>query len=89
VGDAQFATHPGETAPVFAKETRALMDNPVGPRIVLGLGLDELGYICPRAYFEKPGAYGAAQYLIGMSPGVSASDTMMKALDAVFPLPRE
>lgn len=86
VGSAQFATHPGETAPVFAEQTRALMEDSGGPKIILGLGLDEIGYICPRSYFENPKAYGAAEYITGMSPGISAGDTMMKALSSILPL---
>ena len=39
-----FAAHPGETTPVHSLETKALMQNK-GPKIVVGLGMDALGYI--------------------------------------------
>ncbi|NIA12509.1 MAG: hypothetical protein GWP08_00415 [Nitrospiraceae bacterium] len=83
VGPAQFATHLGETAPEFATQTRALMDT--GPKFVLGLGLDHLGYICPERYFENTDAIPHAKYLVSMSPGPQAGGTMMDALAAIIP----
>jgi len=83
VGSAQFATHPAETAPLYAAKTRALMDT--GPRFILGLGLDELGYICPTAYFDAPAEYLHATYLTSMSPGRDAGSAMMSALATVIP----
>jgi len=83
LGPAQFATHPGESAPLFAEKTRALMDT--GPKFVLGLGLDELGYICPAAYFDTPDAFAHGSYLISMSPGRDAGATLMRALADIIP----
>jgi Neutral/alkaline non-lysosomal ceramidase, N-terminal len=83
VGDAQFATHPGETAPAFTWATEDLMDS--GPKFVLGLGLDELGYIIKPEYFDDPSAIPHAEYLTSMSPGRDAGPAMMAALDAVIP----
>jgi len=83
IGPAQFATHPAETAPVFARETRALMDT--GPKFILGLGLDELGYICPTTYFDRPEDFHAAQYLTKMSPGSEAGAALLGALEKIIP----
>ncbi|MDQ1255931.1 MAG: Alkaline ceramidase [Candidatus Hydrogenedentes bacterium] len=83
IGPAQFATHPGETAPMYATQTRALMET--GPKFILGLGLDELGYICPPDYFDHPEKYGAADYLIKMSPGKESGSALMSALETVIP----
>jgi len=83
VGPAQFATHPGETAPAFADDTRALMDT--GPKFILGLGLDELGYICPARYFERTDEIPHADYLISMSPSSQAGPAMMAVLAEIIP----
>lgn len=83
IGPAQFATHLGETAPEYSFKTRELMDS--GPKFILGLGLDHLGYICPPRYFENTDAIPHAKYLTSMSPGVKAGPTMMAALRAIIP----
>jgi hypothetical protein len=49
VGNAQFATHPGETSPAFSLQTKTLMKT--GPKFILGLGLDQLGYIIEQEKF--------------------------------------
>ena len=83
VGPAQFATHPGETAPAFAAQTRALMDTQ--PKFILGLGFDELGYVCPTYYFERTDEIPHADYLISMSPSPQAGPAMMAALKTIIP----
>ena len=83
VGDAQFATHPGETAPTYGWQTKALMDT--APRIVLGLGLDQLGYILRPDYFVDPEYVPHAPYLTRTSPGPSAGPSMMEALQSIIP----
>lgn len=83
IGPAQFATHPGETAPGFSLETKALMDT--GPKFILGLGLDHLGYICPPAYFTEGNGARFSDYLTSMSPGRDAGPSMMEALRAIIP----
>jgi len=83
IGPAQFATHPGETAPGFSMETKALMDT--GPKFVLGLCLDHLGYICPPAYFTEGNGARFSDYLTSMSPGPDAGPGMMEALKAIIP----
>ena len=84
IGEAQFATHPGETAPFLAEKTRTLMKT-FGPKIVLGLGLDELGYFCGEGYFDRPDSFYAANYLTSMSPGRSAAAVLMHALEKMVP----
>ncbi len=83
VGTAQFATHPGETAPIFTRATEALMDTE--PKLVLGLGLDELGYILKPGYFIDPKAIPHAEYLTATSPGPESGPSMMKALESIIP----
>jgi len=82
IGPAQFATHPGETSPVHGWKTKGLMDS--GPRFILGLGLDELGYVLKPAYFES-GAMPHAEYLTSMSPGPEAAPAIMAALKSIIP----
>jgi hypothetical protein len=82
IGDAQFATHPGETAPEFAEQTKARMKT--GPKFVLGLGLDHLGYICPERYFQDK-TIKFSDYLTDMSPGPKAGAAMMAALASIIP----
>ncbi|MEA3364337.1 MAG: neutral/alkaline non-lysosomal ceramidase N-terminal domain-containing protein [Candidatus Hydrogenedentes bacterium] len=83
VGSAQFATHPGETAPAFTWATRDLMDTE--PKFVLGLGLDQLGYIVKTDYFDNTERYKFAEYLTEMSPGREAGPALMAALEAIVP----
>lgn len=83
IGPAQFATHPAETAPAFATQTRELMDS--GPKFILGLGLDELGYICTPKYHEPDTPIPHAKYLASMSVSPKAGEAMMTALEAIIP----
>lgn len=83
IGDAQFATHPGETAPYYGLETKKMM-NTRGPKFVLGLGLDALGYILKPVYFDDP-ALPHAGYLTSMSVGRQTAPDMMEALRKVIP----
>ncbi len=83
LGNAQFATHPGETAPEYTRETKALMKT--GPRFVLGLALDHLGYILPTRFFDNTKDIKFAEYLTSMSPGRGAGASMMAALNETIP----
>jgi hypothetical protein len=56
-----------------------------GPKFILGLGLDHLGYICPPKYFENTAAIKFADYLTDMSPGPKAGPAMMEALRSIIP----
>jgi len=83
LGNAQFATHPGETAPEYTKETKALMKT--GPCFILGLAIDHLGYIIPPRFFDNTKDIKFAEYLTSMSPGREAGASMMAALKEIIP----
>lgn len=82
IGDAQFATHPGETAPYYGLETRRMMGT--GPRFVLGLSNDALGYILKPSFFEDP-SIPHAEYLTSMSVGKEAGPILMNQLRTIIP----
>jgi hypothetical protein len=82
IGDAQFATHPGETAPYYGLETKKLMGT--GPRFVLGLGNDALGYIVKPSFFEDKNI-PHAEYLTSMSVGKPTAPMMMEQLRLIIP----
>ncbi|MCF1750010.1 neutral/alkaline non-lysosomal ceramidase N-terminal domain-containing protein [Mariniradius sediminis] len=77
IGEATFATHPGESTPFHSLETKKMM--PEGPKFVLGLGQDALGYILKPSYFEDPMLPHAA-YLTRTSLGKNTAETMMQAI---------
>lgn len=78
IGDAQFATHPGETTPWHGLETKNMMQTN-GPKFVLGLGMDALGYILKSEYFDDP-TLPHAPYLTSMSVGKRTGPAMMEGL---------
>lgn len=82
IGEAQFATHPGETAPFYGLETKKLMGT--GPRFVLGLGNDALGYVLKPTFFQDKNI-PHAEYLTSMSVGKPTAPLMMKALGEIIP----
>lgn len=53
IGNAQFVTHPGETSPAYSLDSKKLMKKS-GPKFVLGLGNDGLGYIIKPEFFDPP-----------------------------------
>ncbi len=79
IGDASFVTHPGESSPLYSIESKKLMRNK-GPKFVLGLGMDELGYLLKEEFFEPGTKLHAAPYLTGMSPGRDAGRAMMRLI---------
>ncbi|MBI1318137.1 MAG: alkaline ceramidase [Candidatus Hydrogenedens sp.] len=83
IGEAEFATHPGETAPAFQRQTKALMQTE-GPKFVLGLTIDALGYILKPEYFTPDATFPSAAYLTSMSVGPQTGPLMMKALEDVI-----
>jgi hypothetical protein len=83
LGSAQFATHPGETAPYFGLETKKMMQTD-GPKFILGLSQDALGYILKPVYFEDPAAPHAA-YLTSMSTGPQTGPRILECLRALIP----
>lgn len=82
IGDAQFATHPGETAPYYGIETKKLM--PTGPRFVLGLGNDALGYILKPEFYEDSTRLHA-EYLTRTSVGKQTAGLIMQTLSEIIP----
>lgn len=81
IGNIGFATHPGETAPTHSRQTRALLKRDT--TVIVGLGLDALGYIVKPEYFTHPKDFRHAGYLTSMSVGPQAGPKMMEGLKTV------
>jgi hypothetical protein len=79
IGDAVFATHPGETVPEMGLQTKALMKNR-GPRFVMGLSMDAMGYILKPYFFDQERKVPHAEYLCGMSAGKETGPVVMQVL---------
>jgi len=79
IGNAMFATHPGETVPAMSLATRKLM-NTDGPTFVMGLSMDALGYIVKPYFFDPVRKIPHAEYLCSMSVGPEASRIVMETL---------
>lgn len=79
VGEARFATHPGESSPRYSIQTKELMHTS-GPKFILGLGMDELGYILHPEFFKVNSKIHAVEYLKNMSPGPDAGPALMQVL---------
>jgi hypothetical protein len=79
IGEAGFATHPGETVPAMGLQTKAMMKNK-GPRFVLGLSMDAMGYILKPYFFDRARDIPHAEYLCGMSVGKDAMPVVMGVL---------
>lgn len=82
IGHAQFATHPGETTPVHSLETKALMQNQ-GPKIVVGLGMDALGYILSPNFFDPAKPLKHTEYLLSMSVDKDAGAVLMRHINGL------
>lgn len=82
IGEAQFATHPGETAPYYGLETKKLMGS--GPKFILGLGNDALGYILKPSFFDDKNI-PYSEYLTSMSVGKPTGPLLMKQLGKIIP----
>lgn len=76
IGNAQFVTHPGETTPTHSKESKALMKN-TGPKFVIGLGNDALGYILTPEFFMPDTKMKHTEYLCRMSVDKEAGNIVM------------
>lgn len=79
IGNAAFVTQPGETSPLYSLRTKQLLKNN-GPKFILGLGMDELGYIIKPEFFREGTTLHASKYLKSMSPGKEASEVMMQVI---------
>ena len=80
LGSAQFVTHPGETSPSYSIDSKKLMRTS-GPKFVLGLGMDGLGYIVKPDFFDPSKKLPHAEYLTGMSVDKNAGIVMMNVID--------
>ena len=84
IGPMQFATHPGETSPQHGLDTKEMMEGD-GPKCVLGLTQDALGYIVKPEYFAEDTTIPHAEYLTSMSLGPKTAPDMLAALRAIIP----
>jgi hypothetical protein len=80
LGEAQFVTHPGETSPTYAKASKKKMKNN-GPRFVIGLGMDALGYILTPEFYVPGTQMKHAGYLTSMSVDKQAGEIIMQKID--------
>ena len=85
IGEAQFITHPGETPPAYSFASKKLMED--GPKFVIGLGLDAMGYILKPEYFEPNTDLPHAEYLTRMSPGSEAGPIVLEKIEKLISEP--
>ena len=83
IGDAYFATHPGETSPALSLATKSLMDNK-GPKFILGLSQDALGYIVKPSFFDMRNKIPHSEYLTGMSIGPETMGIIFSTLQMLI-----
>jgi hypothetical protein len=83
IGNGFFATHPGETVPAMSMATRKMMVND-GPKLILGLSMDALGYILKPEFFDKEKKIPHANYLCSMSTGRQTGPIIIKTLEEMF-----
>jgi len=76
IGEAQFITHPGETCPAHSLASKSLMPGE-GPKFVIGLGMDALGYIVKPSFFDAANEIPHSAYLTSMSVDTAAGPVMM------------
>jgi len=79
IGNATIATHPGESVPAMGIATKALMHND-GPRMVLGLSMDALGYILKPEFFDPSNKIPHSEYLCSMSTGKETAPKVMQVI---------
>lgn len=82
IGEAQFITHPGETPPAFSLASKGFMGE--GPKFVIGLGLDAMGYILKPEYFDPESNLPHAEYLTRMSPGKEAGPLVLEKIEKLI-----
>lgn len=79
IGDACFATHPGETVPAMSIASKAMMKNQ-GPKFVMGLSQDALGYILKPEFFDRTKNIPHSEYLTGMSVGPQTMEIILNTI---------
>ena len=82
IGEASFATHPGETVPAMSFATKDLMKTK-GPKFILGLSMDALGYILKPYFFDPSRKIPHSEYLCSMSIGPQTRELIMKTIEAL------
>ena len=82
IGEAMFATHPGESFPAMSLATRELLRTD-GPKFIMGLGNDAIGYILKPDYFEKESRIPHCKYLSSMSAGAGTAAAVMRVLEEI------
>ncbi len=82
IGNAQFVTHPGETTPTHSLESKRLMTNQ-GPKFVIGLGMDALGYILTPEFYEENPKVNHSEYLTGMSIDEKAGAVLIDNINSL------
>ena len=83
IGDACFATHPGESSPALSLATKSLMNN-TGPKFILGLSQDALGYIVKPSFFDMSNKIPHSEYLTGMSIGPATMGIIFSTLQILI-----
>ena len=86
IGNAQFVTHPGETTPWLGLQTKSLL--PTGPKFVLGLSQDALGYILKPEFFSDTTRLHSG-YLTSMSLGPKTTPILLEKIKSVIGQTRE
>ena len=86
IGEAKLVTHPGETSPKYALDSKELM-NTSGPKFVLGLGMDGLGYIVTPDFFDSANEVPHSEYLTGMSIDKHAGPMIMQIVEELSKAP--
>lgn len=83
IGAAEFITHPGETPPTYALQSKEWMGSQ--PTFVIGLGLDAIGYILTPEFFHNE-EIPNAPYLTGMSLGESTGPIVLEKIREAIPI---
>ena len=76
LGNAQFVTHPAETSPIHSLQSKAMMKNS-GPRFVIEIGMDGLGYIVKPNYFDSTSNMPNHEYLTQTSVHRDAASILL------------
>ena len=80
IGEAYFATHPGESTPVHSQGTKDLMSTS-GPKFIIGMGMDALGYILSEDFLTENSPHNHIGYMLSMSVDPQIGTIMMEMLE--------
>ena len=80
IGEATFATHPGESTPAHSLATKELMSTK-GPKFIIGLGMDALGYILSDDFLTEDSPHHHIDYMLSMSVDPQIGTIMMEMLE--------